>query len=189
MPIQKVTKEEVVRQALLLFKKQGYHRTSMADLAAACGLQKGSFYHYFPSKDALMSEVLKLVHSYFKEKVFPIAYDESLSPRQRLEKMISKKIKIVASTEGGCLMGNMAIETALVTDEFLPQMQVFFEEYLQVLSHVYAYKYTSEEAQKLAEQAVVEYEGAWIMVKLTGKSRYLEDVLQRAVYRFDTHNL
>ena len=53
MPIQKVTKEEVVRQALLLFKKQGYHRTSMSDLATVCGLLKGSFYHYFSGKDAL----------------------------------------------------------------------------------------------------------------------------------------
>lgn len=186
MPIQKVTKEEVVRQALLLFKKQGYHRTSMSDLAAACGLLKGSFYHYFSGKDALMKEVLETVHHYFSTKVFPIAYDESLTPRERLEKMVAKQIRVVSSTEGGCLMGNMALETALVTDDFTPQMRVFFEEYLKTLTDVYTHQHTPEVARKLAEQAVVEYEGAWIMVKLTNNYQYLQDVLQRALERFDS---
>ncbi|MFN8349114.1 MAG: TetR/AcrR family transcriptional regulator [Spirosomataceae bacterium] len=185
MPVQKVTKEEVVRQSLLLFKKQGYHRTSMADLANACGLLKGSFYHYFSGKDALMKEVLGMVHQYFSAKVFPIAYDESLTPRERLEKMIAKQIRVVSGTEGGCLMGNMAIETALVTDDFTPQMRIFFEEYLSALTDLYGHRHTPEKARHLAEQAVVEYEGAWIMVKLTGNDRFLRDVLQRALERFD----
>ena len=188
MPIQKVTKEEVVKQALFLFKKQGYHRTSMSDLSAACGLQKGSFYHYFTSKDALMLEVLDTVHQYFSAKVFPIAYDESLTARERLEKMIAKKIHVVSSTEGGCLMGNMAIETALVTEEFLPKMRDFFEEYIRALSHIYEAKFEIMVAKKLAEQAVIEYEGAWIMVKLTQNNDYLKDVLQRILDRFDAVN-
>ncbi len=185
MPIQKVTKQEVVTQALLLFKKRGYHRTSMADLAAACGLLKGSFYHYFSGKEALMKEVLEAVHSYFKAKVFVIAYDESLSPRERLEKMLAKQIKVACATEGGCLMGNMAIETALVTDEFRPAMRAFFDEYLNALAHVYSAKYEAPKAKQLAEQAMVEYEGAWIMVKLSDSSHYLQDVLERAMLRFD----
>jgi len=185
MPIQKVTKEEVINNALLLFKKQGYHRTSMADLAAACGLLKGSFYHYFSGKDALMKEVLDTVHGYFSTKVFPIAFDESLTPRERLEKLIAKQIRVVSNTEGGCLMGNMALETALISDDFIPQMRIFFEEYLQTLTHLYAFQHSPEIAQKLAQQAVVEYEGAWIMVKLTNDYQYLKDVLQRALERFD----
>lgn len=184
MPIQKVTKEEVINKALHLFKKQGYHRTSMSDLATACGLLKGSFYYYFSGKDALMKEVLGAVHAYFSAKVFPIAFDEALTPRERLEKMLTKQIRVASSTDGGCLMGNMALETALVTDDFTPQMRLFFEEYLQALTHLYAYQNTPEIAQKLAQQAVVEYEGAWIMVKLTNDYQYLQDVLQRALDRF-----
>mgnify|MGYP001810354408 CR=1 FL=1 len=186
MPVQKVTKEEVVNQALLLFKKRGYHRTSMADLSAACGLLKGSFYHYFSGKEALMKEVLQAVHHYFKAKVFVIAYDDSLSPRERLEKMLAKQIRVASATEGGCLMGNMAIETALVTDEFRPAMRAFFEEYLKALTHVYTYKYETQKACQMAEQALVEYEGAWVMVKLTDNPHYLKDVLERALGRFDS---
>ena len=185
MPVQKVTKVEVVKQALFLFKKQGYHRTSMSDLAAACGLLKGSFYHYFSSKDALMLEVLETVHQYFATRVFSIAYDETFPPRERLEKMIAKQIYVAASTEGGCLMGNMAIETALVTQEFLPKMREFFEEYLHALAHLYSSKFEPTIAHKLAEQAIVEYEGAWIMVKLTQNNQFLHDVHQRALERFD----
>jgi TetR/AcrR family transcriptional repressor of nem operon len=80
----------------------------------------------------------------------------------------------------------MALETALVTDDFTPQMRVFFEEYLKALTDVYANQHAPEIAWKLAEQAVVEYEGAWILVKLTGNYQYLQDVLQRALERFDS---
>ena len=57
MALQKITKEEIIRIGIDLFRKQGYNRTSMNDLALACGLQKGSFYHYFSSKEALMSAI------------------------------------------------------------------------------------------------------------------------------------
>ena len=79
----------------------------------------------------------------------------------------------------------MAIETALVTDEFRPAMRAFFDEYLNALAHVYSAKYEAPKARQLAEQAMVEYEGAWIMVKLSDSSHYLQDVLERAMLRFD----
>jgi TetR/AcrR family transcriptional repressor of nem operon len=42
----------------------------MADIAQSCGILKGSLYHYFSSKEALMSAVIEYAHAYFKEKVF-----------------------------------------------------------------------------------------------------------------------
>jgi TetR/AcrR family transcriptional regulator, transcriptional repressor for nem operon len=185
MPIQKVTKEEVIQKSLFLFKKKGYHGTSMADLAQECGLQKGSFYHYFASKEVLMKEVLATMRVVFDEKIFPIAFDESLSPRERLVKLLTKQIRIVSSTEGGCLMGNMAMETALVTEEFKPLMRDFFETYLQALTSIYATRFPPERARKLAEQAVIEYEGAWILIKITDNYGHLQGVLERAIERFD----
>jgi len=47
-------RHELTRQAARLFAAQGYHGTSMGDLAAAMGVQKGSLYSLTESKQELL---------------------------------------------------------------------------------------------------------------------------------------
>lgn len=52
------------RQAILdrstaLFARQGYDRTSMAEVAAACGVSKALVYHYYVSKETLLFDILR----------------------------------------------------------------------------------------------------------------------------------
>ncbi|NBP52464.1 MAG: TetR/AcrR family transcriptional regulator, partial [Actinobacteria bacterium] len=42
----------ILRRAAELFAEKGYDRTSMTEIAAALGVSKALFYHYYPSKDA-----------------------------------------------------------------------------------------------------------------------------------------
>ena len=44
-------REEVVEKAMQTFWKKGYHATSMADLVEATGLNPGSIYAAFKSKE------------------------------------------------------------------------------------------------------------------------------------------
>lgn len=44
--------------ARLVFARQGYHATSVADLIAAAGVARGTFYNYFESKRAVFQAVL-----------------------------------------------------------------------------------------------------------------------------------
>lgn len=46
--------------AARLFRADGYAATSMRDIAAARGIQAGSLYHHFASKDEIVAEVLRL---------------------------------------------------------------------------------------------------------------------------------
>lgn len=50
-----VRRAEVLDQALALFLERGYENVSLNDLLAATGTSKGAFYHYFPSKEALIT--------------------------------------------------------------------------------------------------------------------------------------
>jgi AcrR family transcriptional regulator len=54
------TRERILRAAAALFRQKGFNGTSMQDLAAAVGITKSSLYHHFPSKQALLSEILEL---------------------------------------------------------------------------------------------------------------------------------
>ncbi|MDZ7373759.1 MAG: TetR/AcrR family transcriptional regulator [candidate division KSB1 bacterium] len=50
---------EAIRQAALrLFAEKGFAGTSMEDIAAAAELGKGTVYYYFPSKEALLEDIL-----------------------------------------------------------------------------------------------------------------------------------
>jgi AcrR family transcriptional regulator len=50
-----VRRAEVLDKALALFLERGYENVSLNDLLAAAGTSKGAFYHYFPSKEALVT--------------------------------------------------------------------------------------------------------------------------------------
>jgi AcrR family transcriptional regulator len=45
-------------RAAELFAEQGFSRTSIAELAAHCRASKSWIYHYFPSKEAILYEIL-----------------------------------------------------------------------------------------------------------------------------------
>ncbi|HVV89106.1 MAG TPA: TetR/AcrR family transcriptional regulator [Solirubrobacterales bacterium] len=54
--------EQVYEVAAQLFHEKGYDKASVRDIAEAIGLQKGSVYHYFESKEDLLFQLLKDGH-------------------------------------------------------------------------------------------------------------------------------
>ena len=50
-----VRRAEMLDRALALFLQRGYDNVSLNDLIADAGVSKGAFYHWFPSKDALIA--------------------------------------------------------------------------------------------------------------------------------------
>lgn len=50
-----IRRAELLDRASALFVQHGYDNVSLNDLIADAGVSKGAFYHWFPSKDALIS--------------------------------------------------------------------------------------------------------------------------------------
>ncbi len=48
----------IVEEAAKLFAARGFDGASLADLASACGMSKSLFYHYYPSKEAILHAVM-----------------------------------------------------------------------------------------------------------------------------------
>ena len=49
------TRRKIIDAAWQLFYRQGYDDTTVEEIIEASGTSRGSFYHYFPGKDALLS--------------------------------------------------------------------------------------------------------------------------------------
>lgn len=77
---QNITKSKIVSAAWKLFYEQGYDATTVDDIILESGTSKGSFYHYFEGKDALLGSLAYL----FDEKYEQLA-DEIRSDTNSIE--------------------------------------------------------------------------------------------------------
>jgi AcrR family transcriptional regulator len=50
-------RELILAHAAALFARQGYHATSMNQVAEACALSKATLYHYYRDKDAMLVQI------------------------------------------------------------------------------------------------------------------------------------
>ena len=63
----KNTKTKIVSAAWELFYKNGFDDTTVDDIVELSGTSKGSFYHYFDSKDALLDSLAYLFDDKYEE--------------------------------------------------------------------------------------------------------------------------
>lgn len=183
MPAQKTTREEIIEKAIQIFRQQGYHKTSMSDLAAACGLQKGSFYHYFKNKEALMEAVLERLHQYYHKKVFSIAYEKDKSAEERFIALFEKQEPIISGDFSGCLFGNMTLENSSHQVNFNESLKAFFSDWQAAFQELYQENHPPEVALTLAKQSVAEVEGALMLMRLYEDRSYLTATCQRILAR------
>jgi TetR/AcrR family transcriptional repressor of nem operon len=181
MPLQKITKEEIMHRSLPVFLRQGYNRTTMDDLAKACGLFKGSFYYYFPNKEALMRATLEESLAFVEKNVFARAFDTSLPPAERLARMFEVQQQMLLGHGAGCIFGNTVLETALIVPEFREPMRRFFEAWEDALTHVFQTKLPESESRKWARETMAQVEGSLVLVLVREDEQYLKACF-RAVY-------
>ena len=75
-------KQQIFEAAVACFGRKGYHLTTMDDIAAECGLSKGSLYWYFDSKKELFLYLFSVMLDQTTGTWEQIASDESLTATQ-----------------------------------------------------------------------------------------------------------
>ena len=87
-------RDELTRQAARLFAEQGYHGTSMEDLAVAMGVQKGTLYAHVRSKEDLLSELARAGATAFHHALDAI--DETLPVVEKLRLALRAHLRVVS---------------------------------------------------------------------------------------------
>ncbi len=78
------TRERLSIEAARLFAQRGYHGTSIADLAAATGLQKASVYSHISGKEELLAEIALAGAEAYHEALDAIPKDAGAGDALRL---------------------------------------------------------------------------------------------------------
>src|ERR1700745_1730885 len=103
------TRERIVAQAANLFNQRGFEGSSMADVMAATGLEKGGIYRHFSSKEELAAEAFDYAwKSAFEMRIHDL--EQVPNSIEKLKHFIMNFIKGRPAVTGGCPVLNTAIE-------------------------------------------------------------------------------
>lgn len=77
-------KQEIIDTAEMLFTEKGYDQCSVNDILNAIGIAKGTFYHYFKSKEEVLDAVIARTTDQIMERVLSVAGEKNLTPEEKL---------------------------------------------------------------------------------------------------------
>lgn len=97
------TKGRIISAAWKLFYEQGYEATTVEDIVVASETSKGSFYHYFDGKDALLGTLAYVFDEKYEELM--AAMDARLDA---MEKLVYLNHELFAMIDGGVSMDLLA---------------------------------------------------------------------------------
>ena len=106
-------REQVLETAARLFAEESYHGTAVGDICDELGVGKGVFYWYFPSKEALFSEILQSSLLQLR-RAQQTAIEDIEDPCLRIEAGIKASVEFFRSNPGLLSL----IRTAARYDEF-----------------------------------------------------------------------
>lgn len=84
-----VRRNEILDTAQQFFYQKGYENTSVSDIIKAVGIAKGTFYHYFGSKQELLNELVQRVAAQMVQVMEPIVSDPALNAVEKLNTLFS----------------------------------------------------------------------------------------------------
>lgn len=97
-----------------LFFEQGYASTGIAQILKKSGVNSGSLYHFFPSKEDLLVGVLETYKGMLEPRVLAPAFQRVSDPIERIFAVLDGYRRLLQGTDFvlGCPIGNLALEVS-----------------------------------------------------------------------------
>jgi TetR/AcrR family transcriptional regulator, transcriptional repressor for nem operon len=114
------SREALIRAGVAALSEKGYSATGLEEVLRSAGVPKGSFYHYFASKDAFGAELIDTYAAYFVRKLDRWLLDEKTAPLQRLKNFVADARTGMArfAFRRGCVVGNLGQEMSALPEAF-----------------------------------------------------------------------
>jgi AcrR family transcriptional regulator len=106
------TKTRLAMTAMRLFAEKGYESTSVADILKGAGANSGSLYHFYPTKQDLLMEVLRMYRDGIHPMLLAPAWEGVGDPIEKVFALLARYRGLLEMTECvyGCPIGNLALE-------------------------------------------------------------------------------
>ncbi len=172
-------KQNLIRTAMRLFRRQGYASTGLQQILAESGAPKGSLYYYFPDgKEALGEAAVAMAGEMVRDMLCDLA-----SRHKAPKGFLRAYCKVLAGWmeesgyASGCPIATTILETAPESPAITEAGQKAFDGWIDVISGVLANgEFGPKEAQTRAQLIVAAMEGALILSRIRQSSRPILDV-------------
>lgn len=127
------TRDRIIEVAKQRFHSRSYADVGIKEICDGARIQKGSFYHFFPSKQALVLTVIEEFAKDWADGFVAEAFDPALPPMERFDYVIDaayfwqKSVKSAHGRMPGCLFGNLALEVSTQDDILRAKLMAVFK--------------------------------------------------------------
>jgi len=177
------TRAALLRSGLALLTEKGYSATGLEEILRREGVPKGSFYHYFDSKQAFGLALIDEYQRFFCHRLDKCLTATEMEPLQRLAAFVELSEQGMARYQfrRGCLIGNLGQELTALPEDFRQRLCEAMQQWQQRLANCL------EEAQQVGQIAPEQdcqqlaylfwtgWEGAVLRAKLEQNGRALQD--------------
>jgi TetR/AcrR family transcriptional repressor of nem operon len=126
------TRSRIIAAAKPRFHSRSYANVGIQEICDSAGVQKGSFYHFFPSKRDLVMAVIDEFADEWAHGFVAEAFDEALPPLERISYLLDavyfwqKSVKQVHGRMLGCIFGNLTLEVSTQDDILRAKLLAIF---------------------------------------------------------------
>ena len=187
------TQQRILDSARELIFSRSYADVGVADICEHAGVKKGSFYHFYPSKQALAIAILDAQYIDFKKNLVSKAFAEDVPPLARLVRFteiayqFQKQLNVQTGHVLGCPFGNLANELSTQDEPIRASIQQVFA---KLQNHICAVLSGAKEVGDLAQeidadataQAMLAYfEGVLLLAKNQNEPEVIRQLLPAMV--------
>jgi TetR/AcrR family transcriptional repressor of nem operon len=165
------TRERIVAEAANLFNQRGFEGSSMSDVMAATGLEKGGIYRHFSSKEELAAEAFDYAwKSAFETRIHDL--EQVPNSIEKLKRFIVNFINGRPAVPGGCPVLNTAVEADDGNLLLRDRVRAAWREWLDYLAEIVAAGLKRKEirpevdAKQVATLIISSLEGALMIARL-----------------------
>jgi TetR/AcrR family transcriptional repressor of nem operon len=167
------TRAALLEAGMDVMLEKGYSNTGIQEVLSSLGVPKGSFYHYFDSKEHFALTIIQHLDQMYRASMMQVLLDSDKSPLQRLKSYceISRDNFLSQECRKGCLIGNLSQEMSDQSEVLRKELSsVMTSRVAQIAECIEAGQRLGEITQvrtatKLAEHFMCGWSGAVMVAK------------------------
>ena len=115
-------RNEILDTAQDFFSEKGYGATSISDIIQSAGIAKGTFYHYFKSKEDLLDQLVQRFTINIEDKLNGIIHNKSLSAIEKFNNYFAEVSNLKLENKS---LIKMLIQTLYKDENILLRQKIF----------------------------------------------------------------
>lgn len=175
------TRQKLIQAGLELMLSQGYSATAIDEVCSSAGVSKGSFYHFFSSKEEFGLAILDAFYEGGVARVEGGEHTGIADPGRRLEAFFDHMEEIAPDLwRHGCLLGSFATELAESNPTIRGRVGELFDGLGEKLAPVFMGAVDDPaEARDLADEMLALLEGTIVIARAHGEPERIAEAVRR----------